>query len=309
MRRLLFIACSLLLLVSCAQKEYRQNTNFVFGTIYNITYQSDRDLQQEIEAELMKVDGEFSMFNPQSTVARINSGDSTVERSEMFNEICQLAQTVSKETDGAFDITVAPLVNAWGFGFKHEQLPTPEQVDSLLQLRNQMDFSAIAKGYGCDVVARLLESHGIHNYMVEIGGEVVVSGKNAKGDDWHIGITKPTEDSLNVEGEMQTVLSITDHAMATSGNYRNFYYQGGRKYAHTIDPRTGYPVQHSLLSATVLAENCATADAYATSFMVLGVEGAKAVLARHPELMAYLIYTDEKGQLTTWASPALSDYQ
>ena len=309
MRRLLFIACSLLLLVSCAQKEYRQNTNFVFGTIYNITYQSDRDLQQEIEAELMKVDGEFSMFNPQSTVARINSGDSTVERSEMFNEIYQLAQTVSKETDGAFDITVAPLVNAWGFGFKHEQLPTPEQVDSLLQLRNQMDFSAIAKGYGCDVVARLLESHGIHNYMVEIGGEVVVSGVNAKGDDWHIGITKPTEDSLNVEGEMQTVLSITDHAMATSGNYRNFYYQGGRKYAHTIDPRTGYPVQHSLLSATVLAENCATADAYATSFMVLGVEGAKAVLARHPELMAYLIYTDEKGQLTTWASPALSDFQ
>lgn len=309
MRRLLFIACSLLLLVSCAQKEYRQNTNFVFGTIYNITYQSDKDLQQEIEAELMKVDGEFSMFNPQSTVARINSGDSTVERSEMFNEIYQLAQTVSKETDGAFDITVAPLVNAWGFGFKHEQLPTPEQVDSLLQLRNQMDFSAIAKGYGCDVVARLLESHGIHNYMVEIGGEVVVSGKNAKGDDWHIGITKPTEDSLNVEGEMQTVLSITDHAMATSGNYRNFYYQGGRKYAHTIDPRTGYPVQHSLLSATVLAENCATADAYATSFMVLGVEGAKAVLARHPELMAYLIYTNEKGQLATWASPALSDYQ
>lgn len=309
MRRLLIIACGLLMLVSCAQKEYRQNSNFVFGTIYNITYQSDKDLQQEIEAELMKVDGEFSMFNPQSTVARINSGDSTVERSEMFNEIYQLAQTVSRETDGAFDITVAPLVNAWGFGFKHEQLPTPEQVDSLLRLRNQMDFSAIAKGYGCDVVARLLESHGIHNYMVEIGGEVVVSGVNAKGDDWHIGITKPTDDSLTVEGEMQTVLRITDRAMATSGNYRNFYYQGGRKYAHTIDPRTGYPVQHSLLSATVLAENCATADAYATSFMVLGVEGAKAVLARHPELMAYLIYTDEKGQLTTWASPALSDFQ
>lgn len=306
---LCLLAVSCLLLVSCAQKEYRTNSNFIFGTIYNITYQSSEDLQQEIEAELMKVDGEFSMFNPQSTVARINGGDSTVERSAMFNEIYQLAQTVSKETDGAFDITVAPLVNAWGFGFKHEQLPTSEQVDSLLQLRNQMDFSAIAKGYGCDVVARLLESHGIHNYMVEIGGEVVVSGKNAKGDDWHIGITKPTDDSLSVEGEMQTVLSITDKAMATSGNYRNFYYQGGRKYAHTIDPRTGYPVQHSLLSATVFAENCATADAYATSFMVLGVDGAKAVLKRHPELMAYLIYTDEKGQLAVWSSPTLSQYQ
>lgn len=296
-------------LVSCTQKEYRQNTNFVFGTIYNITYQSSEDLQQAIEAELMKVDGEFSMFNPESTVARINQGDSAVERSAMFQEVFQLAQTVNKETDGAFDITVAPLVNAWGFGFKHEQMPTPAQVDSLLLIRHQLDFSAIAKGYGCDVVARLLESRGIQNYMVEIGGEVVVKGRNAKGQDWHIGITKPTDDSLSVEGEMQTVLAITDRAMATSGNYRNFYYQGGRKYAHTIDPRTGYPVQHSLLSATVFADNCATADAYATSFMVLGLQGAQAVLQRHPELMAYLIYSDEDGQLAVWASPALSAYQ
>lgn len=296
-------------LVSCTQKEYRQNTNFVFGTIYNITYQSSEDLQQAIEAELMKVDGEFSMFNPESTVARINQGDSAVERSAMFQEVFQLAQTVNKETDGAFDITVAPLVNAWGFGFKHEQMPTPAQVDSLLLIRHQLDFSAIAKGYGCDVVARLLESRGIQNYMVEIGGEVVVKGRNAKGQDWHIGITKPTDDSLSVEGEMQIVLAITDRAMATSGNYRNFYYQGGRKYAHTIDPRTGYPVQHSLLSATVFADNCATADAYATSFMVLGLQGAQVVLQRHPELMAYLIYSDEDGQLAVWASPALSAYQ
>jgi len=304
---LLAVGCWLL--ASCAQMEYRKNSNFVFGTIYNITYQSSEDLQQEIEAELMKVDGEFSMFNPESTVARINRGDSAVERSAMFQEVFQLALTVNRETDGAFDITVAPLVNAWGFGFKHEQLPTPAQVDSLLQIRNQMDFSAIAKGYGCDVVARLLESKGIHHYMVEIGGEVVVSGRNSKGDNWHIGITKPNDDSLSVDGEMQTVLTITDKAMATSGNYRNFYYQGGRKYAHTIDPRTGYPVQHSLLSATVFAADCATADAYATSFMVLGLEGAKAVLQRHPELMAYLIYTDEQGQLAVWSSPALKEYE
>lgn len=305
----LLLAVSCWLFTSCVQEEYRKNSNFVFGTIYNITYQSDKDLQQEIEAELMKVDGEFSMFNTESTVARINSGDSAVERNAMFQEVFDLAQHVNRETQGAFDITVAPLVNAWGFGFKHEQLPTPAQVDSLLQIRNQMDFSAIAKGYGCDVVARLLESKGIHNYMVEIGGEVVVSGSNSKGDDWHIGITKPTDDSLSVDGEMQTVLSITDYAMATSGNYRNFYYQGGRKYAHTIDPRTGYPVQHSLLSATVLASDCATADAYATSFMVLGLEGAQTVLQHHPELMAYFIYTDEQGQLAVWASPALSQYQ
>ena len=310
MRRISFLLLMVVLLTGCTKPvPFQRNSNFVFGTVYNITYQYGEDLQQEIEAELMKVDGEFSMFNSESTVARMNSGDSTVERSDMFNEVFDLAQTVNKETCGAFDVTVAPLVNAWGFGFKHEQLPTPALVDSLLQIRNQMDFSAIAKGYGCDVVARLLESKGIHNYMVEIGGEVVVSGQNAKGENWHIGITKPTDDSLSVDGEMQTVLSITDKAMATSGNYRNFYYQGGRKYAHTIDPRTGYPVQHSLLSATVFAADCATADAYATSFMVLGVDGAKVVLEHHPELMAYLIYTDAKGQLAVWSSPALKEYE
>lgn len=310
MRRIVFLLLTVALLMGCSKPmPFQHHSNFVFGTVYNITYQYDKDLQKEIEAELMKVDAEFSMFNKESTVARINRGDSTVERSEMFNEIYQLAQTVSNDTYGAFDITVAPLVNAWGFGFKHEQLPTAQQVDSLMRIRNQMDFSAIAKGYGCDVVARLLKSKGINNYMVEIGGEVVVSGHNDKDQLWHIGVNKPVDDSTHMENELQTVLSITDHAMATSGNYRNFYYQNGKKYAHTIDPRTGYPVQHSLLSATVIADNCATADAYATSFMVLGVDGAKEVLLRHPELMAYLIYVDEDGQMAVWSSPALKDYE
>jgi thiamine biosynthesis lipoprotein len=243
------------------------------------------------------------MCNPQSTVARINGGDSTVERSAMFREIFELAKTVNKETNGAFDIHVAPLVNAWGFGFKHDQLPTPQQVDSLLKIRDQMDFSAIAKGYGCDVVARLLRSHGIENFMVEIGGEVVLSGHNDKGQPWHIGVNKPVENPE--DGELQTVLSITDCAIATSGNYRNFYYKDGQRYAHTIDPRTGYPVQHSLLSATVVAADCATADAYATSFMVLGLDSAQAVLNSHPELKAYLIYSDESGQMSVWRSETL----
>ena len=310
MRRIVFLLLTVALLMGCSKPmPFQRHSNFVFGTVYNITYQYDKDLQKEIEAELMKVDAEFSMFNKESTVARINRGDSTVERSEMFNEIYQLAQTVSNDTYGAFDITVAPLVNAWGFGFKHEQLPTAQQVDSLMRIRNQMDFSAIAKGYGCDVVARLLKSKGINNYMVELGGEVVVSGHNDKDQLWHIGVNKPVDDSTHMENELQTVLSITDHAMATSGNYRNFYYQDGKKYAHTIDPRTGYPVQHSLLSATVIADNCATADAYATSFMVLGVDGAKEVLLRHPELMAYLIYVDEDGQMAVWSSPALKDHE
>ena len=304
MRRFLFIGFGLLLLVSCTEKAvFQKNSNLVFGTIYNITYQYADDLQAEIEAELQKVDGELSMFNPQSTVARINGGDSTVERSAMFCEIFELAKTVNKETNGAFDIHVAPLVNAWGFGFKHDQLPTPQQVDSLLKIRDQMDFSAIAKGYGCDVVARLLRSHGIENFMVEIGGEVVLSGHNDKGQPWHIGVNKPVENPE--DGDLQTVLSITDCAIATSGNYRNFYYKDGQRYAHTIDPRTGYPVQHSLLSATVVAADCATADAYATSFMVLGLDSAQAVLNSNPELKAYLIYSDESGQMSVWRSETL----
>lgn len=143
--------------------------------------------------------------------------------------------------------------------------------------------------------------------MVEIGGEIVTSGINAKRLPWKIGVTKPTDDSLSTSGELQTVLNVTDKAMATSGNYRNFYYKGGKKFAHTIDPATGYPVQHSLLSATVLAEDCATADAYATSFMVLGIEKARKVLDRHPELMAYFIYSDDQGQNAVWYSPTLKD--
>ena len=299
LRRTLLVTVCSGLMVACTQQAYQHNTNFVFGTIYNITYQADDDLQAEIEAELQQVDAEFSMFNKQSTVARINRGDD-VQPGAMYQEVWQLAQQVTADTYGAFDVTVAPLVNAWGFGFKNRQLPTPAQVDSLMQIRNQYDFSAIAKGYGCDVVARLLASKGIRNYMVEIGGEVAVGGVNPQGQPWNIGVTKPVDDTLSVQGELQTVLSLTDCTLASSGNYRNFYYEGGRKYAHTIDPRSGYPVQHSLLSATVIADRCATADAYATSFMVLGLDSARMVLDRHPELKAYLIYTDAEGELAVW---------
>ena len=170
-----------------------------------------------------------------------------------------------------------------------------------------LDCSAIAKGYGCDVVAALLRRHGIENYMVEIGGEVVAHGISEKRVPWKIGVTKPSDDSLAVDKELQTVLNVKDMAMATSGNYRNFYYKNGKKYAHTIDPMTGYPVQHNILSATVLAKQCAEADAYATSFMVMGLDKARAVLEKHPELMAYLIYADKNGNMQVWYSPSMKN--
>ena len=303
---------------------YQHDRGSVFGTFYSITYQCDNDLQKEIEAELKKVDQALSMFNQESIISKVNRNEK-VDLNEMFLQVITLAQKVSQDTDGAFDITVAPLVNAWGFGFKTGDKPSGTSIDSLMSTvgykkislkgrqlfkenkNTMLDCSAIAKGYGSDVVAAFLKKRGIDNFMVEIGGEVVTQGISEKRVPWRIGVTKPTDDSLSVDNELQTVLNVTNKAMATSGNYRNFYYKDGKKYAHTIDPKTGYPVQHSLLSATVLADNCATADAYATSFMVMGIEKAKGILERHPELMAYFIYTDERGNLAVWYSPSMKD--
>lgn len=301
---------------------FQKNTGFVFGTIYNISYQSNENLQAEIEAELKKVDASLSTFNQNSIISKVNQ-NKNVKVNDMFAEVFNLAEHISAETDGAFDITVAPMVNAWGFGFKSGKMPTDAQIDSLRSIvgfhkvklvngsikkdnpATMLDCSAIAKGYGCDVVARFLQEKGIKNYMVEIGGEIVTCGVNDQRMPWKIGVTKPTDDSLSVNEELQTVLNVTNKAMATSGNYRNFYYKNGKKYAHTIDPKTGRPVQHNILSATVLADNCATADAFATSFMVMGLEKAKMVLKKHPELMAYFIYSDNKGKNTVWYSPSM----
>ena len=321
---LLLIVGTVLIIRQQRAMPYQMNSGMVFGTVYNISYECDSDLHQAIKAELQKVDNSLSPFNEHSVITAINQNQD-VKPDEMFLTVFNKAMEISRETGGAFDITVAPLVNAWGFGFKNGSQPNRQQVDSLRRLIGyekvslkdgrivkqspdiMLDCSAIAKGFGSDVVARFLQQQGVKNFMVEIGGEVVTSGVNPQRLPWRIGVTKPTDDTLSIKGEIQSVLNVTDLAMATSGNYRNFYYKGGRKYAHTIDPKTGYPVQHSLLSATVLAKDCATADAYATSFMVLGIDGAKKVLERHPELMAYFIYSDDGGQNVVWCSPSLKD--
>lgn len=303
---------------------YQHDAGFVFGTEYHITYQCSNNLKGYIEKELQKVDFSLSPFNKQSTITKVNNNEA-VKLDKMFTDVFTMAMKISDNTDGAFDITVAPLVNVWGFGFKKGTQPTTAVIDSLKQIigykkvkledgkivkadkRIMLDCSSIAKGYGCDVVAKFLEHKGIENYMVEIGGEIVTKGINSKRLPWRIGVTKPTDDSLNVSNEYQTVLNVTNKSMATSGNYRNFYYKDGKKYAHTIDPHTGYPVQHNILSATVLANDCATADAYATAFMVLGLDKATKLLEKHPELMAYFIYSDHKGNNKVWFSPTLKE--
>jgi len=306
------------------QELIQRSEGAVFGTFYHITYQADKDLQKGIDSTLAEVDNSLSPFNKKSIITAINNGED-VEVNDMFSHVFTLAKEVSSQTEGAFDITVAPLVNLWGFGFKNMKNVTDNTVDSLLQYvgintvslvdgkvikehpETMLDCSAIAKGYGVDAVGLYLEKMGIKNYMVEIGGEVRLRGNNPRGYLWSIGINKPVDDSLCVSTDIQQVVKTTDLSMATSGNYRNFYIKGGKKYAHTIDPRTGYPVQHSILSSTVLAKDCATADAYATSFMVLGLEGAKKVLKAHPELRVFFILSKDDGTTEEWYSENMKE--
>ena len=307
------------------QPPFRTNEGMVFGTIYKITYQHEDDLQNDIKAAMMEVDNSLSPYNPNSIITRINHNEDTV-LNEHFLHVFNLAQQISAETEGAFDITVAPLVNAWGFGFKHSIDIDPNVIDSLRQFvgyqkikledgkimkedaRTMLDCSAIAKGYGVDRVARLLDQKGVQHYMVDIGGEVVLKGKNPRMKTWRIGINKPVEDSLSVNQELQTILEVSGVGMATSGNYRKFYYKDGKRYAHTIDPRVGTPVQHNILSATVIAKDCTTADAYATAFMVMGLEEAKAFCEAHPELHAYFICDGEGDSYEIFATPGMEKW-
>ena len=307
------------------QPPFRTNEGMVFGTVYKITYQHADDLQNDIKQALMEVDNSLSPYNPNSIITRINHNEDTV-LNEHFTQVFTLAEKISQETDGAFDITVAPLVNAWGFGFKHSIDIDPSVIDSLksfvgyrkVRLENSkvvkddervmLDCSAIAKGYGVDRVARLLDQKGVKHYMVDIGGEVVLKGKNPRMKTWRIGINKPIEDSLSINQELQTILEVTGVGMATSGNYRKFYYKDGKRYAHTIDPREGTPVQHNILSATVIAPDCTTADAYATAFMVMGLEQAKTFCEEHPELNAYLICDGEGDGYEIYYTPGLESF-
>jgi len=321
------VLCSLLFVVAIgaiflgkkvrsSEAKYISNAGQVFGTFYHITYESPRgiDLQDEVEYQLEVFGESLSTFNPKSCISRINQND-TVKLTYYLVRVIDSAKAVSQRTDGAFDITVAPLVNLWGFGFEKKAEPSKAVIDSIMQFvgyekfgrkkwqyikedsRVQIDASAIAKGYGVDVVANRMEELGVKNYMVEIGGEIVAKGKNPKGNKWSIGINNPTDDMTQASNDIIRVVQLDSSAIATSGNYRNFYYKDGKKVAHTIDPRTGYPVQHSLLSATIKASTCMMADAYATACMVMGVEKSMELIESLSGVEGYFVVADENGEL------------
>ncbi|MEG1586443.1 MAG: FAD:protein FMN transferase [Bacteroidales bacterium] len=309
-----------------AKGIYQRDEGTIFGTIYHISYEYPENLHQQIKEELKRFDASMSTFNKNSIISRINRNDSTVEADEWFIRVFNTGRDVSAATEGSFDMTVAPLVNAWGFGFKKSDQVTPALIDSIrsfvgqekirlagkkvikTDLRVMLDASAIAKGYACDVIGELLTKKGIRNYMVEIGGEVSAKGKNTSGKCWRIGINKPIEDQSASAGEIQEIINLCGGGMATSGNYRNFYYKEGKRYAHTIDPRTGYPVEHSLLSATVIAPSCMLADAFATAFMVLGLDKSMEIVEKNPEIDAYFIYADGSEENAVKMSKGFEQY-
>lgn len=304
---------------------YQHTQGLIFGTVYNITYQYKEDLKIEIEKELKRFDASLSPFNEISVISKVNRNEDIVTDT-LFQNVFNRSMEISEITNGAFDITIAPLANAWGFGFKKGAWPDTQMVDSLLEITNykrvkleegkvikedpriMISCSAVAKGYAVDVIAQFLQRYGITNYMVDIGGELALKGVNPRNDNWRIGINKPIDDSLSTNQELQLVLHLTDRGVATSGNYRNYYYRDGKKYAHTIDPRTGYPVQHSILSATVVAEDCMTADALATAFMVMGQEEAEKFADSNPEIGACFIYSDEEGLFKTYITENMKKY-
>lgn len=295
------------------------------GTTYNISYLDPRrnNYQASIDSLLDLFNLALSTYIPESEISRFNREDSVTPKLPYFIPVLERSREIYRQTEGAFNPTVYPLVQAWGFGAK-QGLPEREpNVDSIKQFVDfesiivegatvkktkkgvALDFNAIAPGYGADLVAQLLESRGIQNYMVEIGGEIVCKGKNQRGEVWLIGIDNPQYEEKG-GNPVQAKIRVNNMALATSGNYRKFYVKDGKRYAHTIDPVSGRPVQHNLLSATVLAKDCMTADAFATAFMVMGTEKAKA-FAEARQMPVLFIY-DEGGELKTYVSPALQKF-
>lgn len=294
------------------------------GTTYHITYfdTQNRNFHPEIVQILKDFDLSVSTYIPNSIISRINSNEKNVIVDKYFIDCFNKAKEVWKNTKGAFDPTVFPLVNAYGFGPGKKQKIEKTKIDSILKFvgfqliklkgnkvvkkdpRVALDFNAFAQGYSVDVVSEFLNLKGIKSYIVEIGGEVYAKGRKSNGANWTIGIEKPIENKES-ENPLKAIAKLENLAIATSGNYRRFVIEDGIKYVHHIDPKTGYPTKNNLLSASIFAKECISSDANATGVLVLGLEKAKVFLSKHPELQAYLIYSDDKGNYEVYETPGL----
>ncbi|MEX1001250.1 MAG: FAD:protein FMN transferase [Crocinitomicaceae bacterium] len=322
--------------------EYYGNTQ---GTTFSVIINDDIELkQEEIEAMLAQFDQALSGYIPNSIISKLNNAPAGLfsyqDEFGYFNACYELSKEMYQLTNGAFDPTVYPLVDGWGFMQDIENVPDSSAIDSLRALvgfkkgqhfdfkytidegdtlpasqiykrtpQAKLDFNAIAQGYAVDVLAEMIEEKGAENYFVEIGGEIRVKGKNAEGDYWRIGIDKPIEHSTAETRQLQEVVRLNNKSIATSGSYRKFYEKDGIKYSHTLDPTTGYPVTHSLLSATVVADDCAIADALATALMVMGPDKGMQFIKNHSDLdvEVYLIFNNDKGRMETFYTKDFRD--
>ena len=307
---------------------YHRVQGFTQGTTYHIIYQlpTEQDLQEQVDSLLQQFDRSLSTYDSTSIISAINRNVPGAKTDSMFRTVFRESARVYQVSGGAFDITLAPVIDAWGFGSGEQLNPDSAYIDSLLQYVGmdkvslqgdsvvksnpavQLNVNAIAQGYSVDVVSGYLESLGCRNYMVEIGGEIRTRGMNEKGNFWRIGVDRPDYGNMIPGEQLQVIINMHNRALATSGNYRKFYEKDGILITHSIDPSTGYPKVSRLLSATVLNDDCITADAYATACMVMGLEKAQTFIEGLKNTDAYFIYGDEEGKYQVWYTNGLKKF-
>ncbi len=316
MKKLFFVLISIVFFVSCSDKTPRiEYSGVTQGSYFSIIYydENGRDFRDDIDFYLTMVDKSVSLWNENSIISKVNRNED-VTINKIFKDNFELAQKASEFSDGAFDATIGPLVSAWGFHYKKELNMTPQMVDSIRQyvgyhkvkiVDNKvvkenpnitLDFNAVAQGYTADLIARMLDFKGVRSYLVDIGGEIMTKGTKPNGKMWTIGIEKPAE-KFDSERSVQTKIEVRNKGVVTSGNYRKYIEKDGIRYSHSIDPKTGYPVEHNLLSATVIADNAAWADCLATICMLVGKEKASKLLENQDGVEAYFIFVDDDGKI------------
>lgn len=318
---------SALLISSCQPKksEYLKIAGYAQGTSFHITYENsnNQDYGEAIDSILSAFDKSCSMYDSTSIISRINNNDPTVEADNWFIDVFRKSVEVNALSEGALDITVGPVVRAWGFGAQPMAKHDTAYIDSLLQYVGMekvklvgrkiikqlpgvsLDVNGVAQGYSVDLLAEFFDKKRIKNYLVEIGGEVRSKGTNAKNTLWHVGIDRPADNNLIPGQQIQAIVELNNKSMTTAGNYRKFFVENGVKYGHTINPKTGYPAKNTMLSATVVADDAVTADAWDTAFMVLGIEKSKEILKTLKGIDVYFIYSNEKGEYEIYCSDGL----
>ena len=325
---LFLISIVLMILSSCQDVKFQKIAGETQGTTYHIIYNKDKMLKQAVDSVLNEIDLSVSNYNSKAILYKINHNEPNITLDQHFITVFNKAMEISEASDGLFDITVGPLVNLYGFGNEDKGEINNTVIDSLLQYVGYkkvriagnklikdnkniiLDMNALAQGYSVDYVADFFERNGIKNYMIEIGGETICKGHNEFGDEWRIGVEKPLENSDINDRQIELIVAIKDEkkALATSGNYRKFFVENGIKFTHTINPSTGYPTRDSLVSVTIMADDCITADGYATACLVSGFQKAVEIVKKNDNLEAFFIYFDKAGNYQFYFTPGFKKY-